>query len=56
LDTAWTQFLTMPSTMFATTTFRTREVPYQVVQEASSYLKLGVRAAVLAASGSLCLS
>jgi hypothetical protein len=56
MEEAWDQFSSMPSTSHAAFVFGSREAVFNVVSEASRVSKLGVRALVLAMSGSLFLS
>jgi hypothetical protein len=56
LDEAWTRFTEMSSTAYAASLFETRWAVYQVLREASTLSRLGVRASMLAISGSLALS
>jgi hypothetical protein len=56
LDEDWSQFVSMPSTAFAATLLSDRQSLYSLVLFASRYSSLGVRAVVLALSGTLSLS
>jgi hypothetical protein len=56
LDEAWSRFSEMPSTSYAASIFESRSAVFQVLHEASTFSRLGVRAAMLAMSGSLAMS